>query len=126
MKKLLTVLFGAFIALSLFVTTGNTVKADEPTPATEETHDCGCDVSPVLGAEKNKIVAQLISSQEFKDAKFSLRYDGISWKGAKNIEVVVNHTYGDALMVGVPFFTQEGSLVMAVFINGVYMGPVPM
>ena len=116
MKKLLTVLCGVVIALSLFVTTGNTVKAAE----------CGCDVSPVLGAEKNKIVAELISSQEFKDAKLSLRYDGISWKGAKNIEVIVNHTYGDALMVGVPYYTQEGSLVMAVFINGVYMGPAPM
>ena len=116
MKKLLTVLFGAFIALTLFVTTGNTVKAD----------DCGCDVSPVLGAEKNKIVAELISSQEFKDAKLSLRYDGISWKGAKNIEVIVNHTHDNALMVGVPYYTQEGSLMMAVFINGVYMGLAPM
>jgi hypothetical protein len=116
MKKLLTVLFGVVIAFSLFVSTGNTVKADE----------CGCDVSPVLGAEKNKIVAELISSQEFKNAKLSLRYDGISWKGAKNIEVIVNHTHDNALMVGVPYFTQEGSLVMAVFINGIYMGPVPM
>ena len=62
MKKLLTVLCGVVIALSLFVTTGNTVKAAE----------CGCDVSPVIGAEKNKIVAELISSQAFKDAKFSL------------------------------------------------------
>ncbi|MDR7236760.1 hypothetical protein [Neobacillus drentensis] len=116
MKKLLTVLCGVVIALSLFVTTGNTVKAAE----------CGCDVSPVLGAEKNKIVAELISSQAFKDAKFSLRYDGISWKGAKNIEVIVNHTHDDALMVGVPYYTQEGSLKMAVFINGVYMGLSPM
>ncbi|MEH6954763.1 hypothetical protein [Neobacillus drentensis] len=117
MKKLLTVLCGGFIALSLFVTTGNTVKAAD---------DCGCDVSPVFGAEKNKIVAELISSQAFKDAKFSLMYDGISWKGAKNIEVIVNHTHDNALMVGVPYYTQEGSLMMAVFINGVYMGLAPM
>ena len=116
MKKLLTVLCGVVIALSLFVTTGNSVKAAE----------CGCDTSPVLGAEKNKIVAELISSQAFKDAKFSLMYDGISWKGAKNIEVIVNHTHDNALMVGVPYYTQEGSLMMAVFINGVYMGLAPM
>lgn len=116
MKKLLTVLCGVVIALSLFVTTGNTVKAE----------GCGCEVSPVLGAEKNKIVAEVLSSQQFKNAKLSLNNDGISWRGANNIEVIVNHTHDDALMVGVPYFTQEGSLVMAVFINGVYMGPVPM
>ena len=116
MKKLLTVIGGLVVAVSLFAGTGNAVKAAE----------CGCDTSPVLGAEKNKIIANLISSQEFKDAKLSIRNEGFSWKGVNNIEVIVNHTYGDALMVGVPYYNQAGSVEMAVFINGKYMGHNPM
>jgi hypothetical protein len=115
LKKLLTVLCGVIIALSLFVTTGNTVKAA----------DCGCDVSPVLGAEKNKIIANLLSSQKFKDTKHTIFEEGYKWRGASNIEVMVNHTHGDALMIGIPFYTKDGSIVMAVYINGVYMGLVP-
>ncbi|MEH7098463.1 hypothetical protein [Neobacillus vireti] len=117
MKKLLTVIGGLVVAVSLFAGSGNTAKA-----AT----DCGCDISPVLGAEKNKIIANLISSQEFKDAKLSIRNDGYSWKGVSNIEVIVNHTYGEAIMVGVPYYNQDGSVEMAVFINGKYMGHNPM
>jgi hypothetical protein len=117
MKKLLTIIGGLVVAVSLFAGFGNTAKA-----AT----DCGCDTSPVLGAEKNKIIANLISSQEFKDAKLSVRNEGFSWKGVKNIEVIVNHTFGDALMIGVPFYHQDGSIEMAVFINGHYMGHNPM
>lgn len=122
MKKLLTVLSGVIIALSLFVTTGNTVKAEEPAPATEE-QECGCDVSPVFGAEKNKIVANLLSSQEFKNVKLSLKSKGYSWRGAKNIEVMVNHSFGGMIMVGVPFYDQNGTIEMAVFFDGVFMNP---
>jgi hypothetical protein len=116
MKKLLTVIGGMVVALSLFVGSGNTAKAAE----------CGCDTSPVFGAEKNKIIANLISSQEFKDAKLLVRNEGFSWKGVNNIEVIVNHTYGDALMIGVPFYYRDGSIEMAVFINGHYVGHNPM
>jgi hypothetical protein len=116
MKKILTVLCGVLVGLSLFVTTGNTAKAEE----------CGCDVSPVLGAEKNKIVAELISSQEFKDSKLSIKNEGYGWKGVSNFEVIVNHTYGEAIMIGVPYYNHDGSVEMAVFINGTYMGHNPM
>ncbi|MFP5111978.1 hypothetical protein ACSU64_06310 [Bacillaceae bacterium C204] len=119
MKKLLTVLAGVVIALSLFLTTGNTVKAEEP-------DECGCIVSPVLGAEKNKIVANLLSSQEFKNVKHSLKGKGYSYRGAKNIEVVINHSQGDITMVAVPFYNQDGFIEMAVFFEGQYMGQVPM
>jgi hypothetical protein len=125
MKKLLTVLAGVVIALSLFVTTGNTVKAaPKPNlPISEGEHECGCDVSPVLGAEKNKIVADLLSSKEFKNAKHSLKSDGYRYRGADNIEVLINHTYGDIIMVGVPFYNEDGNVEMAAFFNGVYMDP---
>src|SRR3954469_25321765 len=118
MKKWLTVLGGLLVALSLFVTSGNSVKA--------ATNDCGCVVSSVTGAEKNKMVADLISSQEFKDAKHSLKNEGYLWKGVNKFEVIVNHSEGDAIMIGVPFYTQEGSIEMAVFINGHFAGHNPL
>ncbi|PLS09546.1 hypothetical protein [Neobacillus cucumis] len=117
MKKFLTVLSGVLVALTLFVTSGNSAKA-----AT----DCGCDVSPVFGAEKNKMVADLISSQEFKDAKRSIKNEGYSWRGVKNIEVIINHSHGDAIMIGVPFYSSDRSIEMAVFINGKFMGHQPL
>ncbi|WP_144548140.1 hypothetical protein [Bacillus sp. X1(2014)] len=113
MKKLITVLCGIIIGLSLFVSIGNTAKAAE----------CECDVTPVLGAEKNKIVANLLNSQEFKNVKHSLKSDGYSYRGAKNIEVLINHTYGNIVMVGVPFYNADGMLEMAAFFNGIYMDP---
>ncbi|MEH7120799.1 hypothetical protein V7128_25835 [Neobacillus vireti] len=116
MKKLLTVLGGLVIAGSLFMASGNTVKAEE----------CGCVTSPILGAEKNKIIANLISSQEFKAAKQSITNEGYSWKGIKNIEVFINHTYGDSLMIGIPYYNQDGSVEMAVFIDGHFMGHNPL
>ncbi|WP_026567416.1 hypothetical protein [Bacillus sp. UNC41MFS5] len=116
MKKLITVLCGIIIGLSLFVSTGNTAKA-------AETDECGCIVSPVLGAEKNKIVATLLSSQEFKNVKHSLKSDGYSYNGVKKIEVFINHSHDDIVMVGVPFYNTKGTLEMAVFFNGIYMDP---
>jgi hypothetical protein len=115
MKKFFTVLCGVFIALSLFATTGNTVQAEE----------CGCVVTPIFGAEKNKIVAALISSPEFKSTKFSLKSDGYSWRGANNIEVIVNNTYG-VVMVAVPYINNDGILEMAVFVEGTFAYVTPM
>lgn len=126
-KKLITVLGGVIIALSLFVTTGNTVKAEETviTPQTEEDENCEChNVTPILGAEKNKIVADLLSSQEFKDTKLTLKSDGYSWRGAKNIEVLVHNKYG-YIMIGVPFINNEGILEMAAFFDGKFLGIKP-
>ena len=128
MKKLLTVLCGIIIALSLFVTTGNTAKAaPKPSlPSPEGDHECGCVVSTVLGAEKNKIVADLLSSQEFKNAKQLITSEGYSWRGIDNIEVEVNHSHGDAVLIVVPFYTQDGNIEIAGFINGRYSGHLPL
>jgi len=119
LKKLLTILCGIIIGLSLFVSTGNTAKAEVP-------DECGCIVSPVLGAEKNKIVANLLSSQEFKNVKHTLQSNRYTFRGAKNIEVVINHSKGEITMVAVPFYDQNGFLEMAVFFDGHYMGQAQM
>ena len=115
MKKLLTVLAGVVIALSLFVTTGNTVKAAEPD------EDCTChELLPLQGAERNKIVAEFLSSAEFKAKKLELIKSGSTWNGAHTIEVVLPAE--SVTMVGVPFFSTDGIPTVYVFINGTFVG----
>jgi len=121
MKKFLTIVFGGMIALSLFVTTGNTAKAAESYQPVQLSEECGCDVTPILGSERNKIVADVISSEAFKTVKKDLKKDDLKWTGANTVEVFKNNTYG-MVMVGVPFENKEGTLFMAVFFDGVFMG----
>lgn len=126
MKKLLTVLFGGFIALSLFVATGNTAKAAEPTdpPPAVEDDGCSChDLIPLQGAERNKIVAKFISSDEFKAKKMQLLKTGFTWNGANTIEVVLPAE--GVTMIGVPFISANGTLEVYVFINGTFVGTSP-
>ncbi|MBO0960583.1 hypothetical protein J1P26_12835 [Neobacillus sp. MM2021_6] len=118
MKKVLTVLCGVLVALSLFVTTGNTVKAAEPDD------DCTChDLLPLQGAERNKIVAKFLSSKEFKTQKAELLSTGYTWNGAHTIEVVLPAE--GVTMIGVPFFSANGVQTIYVFINGVFVGTAP-
>ncbi|MBV7507705.1 hypothetical protein KW850_20970 [Bacillus sp. sid0103] len=126
MKKVLTVLGGIIIALSLFVTTGNTAKAAAKPGLPTTDHDCGCDVTTAIGSEKNKFVADLLSSQEFKNAKQLITNAGFNWRGKDNIVVEVNHTLGDAVLIVVPFYTQAGSIEIAFFINGHYVDHLPV
>ncbi|MGG3560704.1 hypothetical protein ABES03_03665 [Neobacillus rhizosphaerae] len=116
MKKLLTLLFGALIALSLFVTTGNTAKA-------AENEDCGC--TPVVGVERNIIVADLLSSQNFKSAKETLITAGYSFKGVNLIQVAKNNNQdpeNPVTIVVVPFYTSDGKVIIAGFVNGKFAG----
>jgi hypothetical protein len=115
-KKILGLLCGGIMAFSLFAAPGNPVKA-------EETDPCEChDVRIVTGAEKNKIIANLISSQEFKTQKLNIIKDGDNWRGVKGTEVVVHNQLG-TIMVGIPYIGQDGTMKMAVFFNGIYMDP---
>jgi len=115
MKKFLAVLFGAMIALSLFANTGYTVKAAEPDK------NCTChDILPITGAERNKIVAKLLSSKEFKAKKQELLNSGFTWNGAHTIEVVLPAE--GVTMVGVPFTNVDKVTLMYVFINGNFVG----
>ncbi|WP_066304750.1 hypothetical protein [Bacillus sp. FJAT-29814] len=117
-KKIMALLFGGAMAFSLFAASGNPVQAAEDP-------DCEChNVTPIFGAEKNKIIANVISSQEFKDMKLAVIKDGDTWRGVKGTEVMVNNYYGFTI-VGIPYLSQDGTAMMAVFIDGKYMGSSP-
>ncbi|MDN3016262.1 hypothetical protein PH210_08625 [Paenibacillus sp. BSR1-1] len=115
MKKLLPLLFGGLIALTLFVSTGNTAKAAE----------CGCAVTPILGAERNKLVADLINSEEFKNIKKELQKEELSWSGADTIEVIKFNISGE-ILIAVPFLDANGSGFMYVFYNGKFVYYTPL
>jgi hypothetical protein len=127
MKKIVTLLLTSLIVFLMFVGPGNVVKADE----NHEGHGCGCVVEPVLGAEKNKIISNLLKSNEFKVVKKEQQKNGFNLQGVKNIEVfnnfIFNHKTGELeeviLMVGVPLISKDGTVTMAVFFNGQYMDP---
>jgi hypothetical protein len=128
MKKILTILFGGVIALTLFVTNGNTAKAAESTsstdPAVSSHSDCGCNVTILTGAERNKIVSHLLKTDEFKKIKKEYKKQGYTWNGAHDIQVVRNNDTG-VVLVGVPFTDPNGNVVMFVFHNGHFQGIAP-
>src|SRR3954451_17938261 len=102
MKKLLTVLAGVVIALSLFVTTGNTVKAAEPAndSTVTEPNDCAChDVTMIVGAEKIKIVFDLFVSNEFKKVVKDRLKEAFVLNLTADIEVVKFNQTGQ-IMIG--------------------------
>ncbi|MBM7655619.1 hypothetical protein [Neobacillus cucumis] len=129
MKKLITIIGGLLVAVSLFVTYGNTAKAEEATVSTfvtSQNEDCAChDVTPILGAERNKIVADLISNNEFKTVKKDLMSKGYKWLGASEVQVY-KHNQLPIMIVGLPFKDSKGTKWMATFLNGDYQGNVPL
>jgi hypothetical protein len=126
MKKYLSLLLGSLIVLLMFVTPGNSAKAAEPEllTAVSATHDCGCDVSPVLGAERNKLVSNLLSSDEYKTVKSDTKNAGYKSHGANEIEVIRNNANG-MILIAVPF-TKGNVTEMFVFANGVFVGTSQM
>ncbi|WP_042456868.1 hypothetical protein [Neobacillus dielmonensis] len=119
MKKLVMLIFGVFIALALFTVTGSPVQAAEPDD------DCTChDLLPITGAERNKIVAKFLSSQEFQAKKAELLATGHTWNGAHTIEVIL--PAGSVTMVGVPFVDADGVPLMYAFVNGMFVGTAPV
>jgi hypothetical protein len=115
MKKYLSLLCGGLIVLFMLATPGNPVKAAE---------ECGCNVTPIVGHERNVIVSNLLKSDEFKDLKKDLKKEGYKWNGAHDIEVVKNNDYG-IILVGVPFTDDDGIEEVFVFIDGVFVGSSP-
>ncbi|WHX98321.1 hypothetical protein [Neobacillus sp. DY30] len=128
MKKLLTLLFTSLIVLLMFVGSGNVAFAHEG----EE--DCFCDSFIILdGAEKNKIVAEFLASDEFKTLKLTNLESGYKWKGIskaevtrfiKDVHLVPNDPESPVIIetgaigVAVPFFTSDGKLEVFYFLNG--------
>lgn len=117
MKKILTLLCTSLIVLLMFAGPGNVAFAHEG-----EEHECGCVVEPVYGAEKNKIVSNLLKSEEFKKVKKVNMENGLKWNGVKKVEVIYNITQ-EIMMVGVPFMNEDGTVIMEVFFDGIYMDP---
>jgi hypothetical protein len=119
MRKLISLLSGCAVILGLlFVTPGNAVFAAE--------EDCEChNVTTIFGAEKNKIVSDILKSDEFKIAKKGWKNKGYSFNGVDDVEVVKHKIYG-FVMVGFPVTNKDGVLEMAAFLDGVYLGIGPI
>jgi len=130
MKKYLSLLFASLMVFSMFVAPGNVVKAAglDIQNYGQSTEDCGCSehVTPILGAAKNKIVSDLISSKEFNTLKHDLLDQGYNWNGVSGFEVVRYNVSGT---VGImfPLMNANGSIDLFFFMNSIYVGfPVPL
>jgi hypothetical protein len=119
MRKLISLLSGSLIILGLmFVSPGNAVFAAE--------QECEChDVTFIFGAEKNKVVSDILKSDEFKNAKRNWKNNGYSFNGVDDVEVIKFNSNG-IIMVGFPVTNKDGVLEMAAFINGIYLGIGPI
>jgi hypothetical protein len=119
MRKLISLLSGCLVIFGLlFVTPGNAVFAAE--------EDCEChDVTFIFGAEKNKVVSDILKSNEFKNTKKDWKNNGYSFNGVDDVEVIKFNSDG-SIMVGFPVTNKDGVLEMAAFINGIYLGVGPI
>jgi hypothetical protein len=116
MKKIVTLLFTSLIVFLMFVGPGNVALAHE---TDGEEDGCGCPIVDLSVAEKNKIVAKLISNDEFKNKKIELLKKGYAWSGVSKIQVVQSiPELGSTIVVTVPFITEDGTPVVEVFVNG--------
>jgi hypothetical protein len=85
---------------------------------------CGCPGTSLVGAEKNKIVAELLSSEAFKTAKKEWKEAGFSYLGAADIDVrILEVGTSEIMIIGVPLVSDDGGKWMAGFMEGVYFGP---
>ncbi|MEH7254547.1 hypothetical protein V7111_20760 [Neobacillus niacini] len=131
MKKFLTLLCTSLIVFLMFVGPGNVALAHGEDP------NCLCNYFTELdGAEKNKIVAKLLASDEFKTLKLNKLESGYKYKGISKVEVtkfikdvlldpelpesLTNPVIIKAGTIGVavPFYTSEGNLEVNFFLNG--------
>jgi hypothetical protein len=126
MKKILTLLCTSLIVLLMFVAPGNSVNAANP-DLVPDLFTCGCDdhgIYPVTGSEKNKIVAELLSSNVFKTQKFEQLSLGYTFKGINEVQVA--KVEGEEItIVAVPFFNKSGTVEFAMFTNGVFIDMAP-
>jgi hypothetical protein len=126
MKKILALLCTSLIVLLMFAGPGNSVKAANPN-LVPDLFSCGCDehgIYPVTGSEKNKIVAELLSSNVFKTQKFEHLSLGYTFKGINEVQVA--KVEGEEItIVAVPFFNKSGTVEFAMFTNGVFIDMAP-
>jgi len=80
MKRFISFVCGSFVLILMFLAPGTAVQA-------EEQDDCECPGTVFTGAERNKLVANLLKSNVFKEERLELKKDGYVWQGAGAIEV---------------------------------------
>lgn len=122
MKKFVTLFCAGILAFLLVASPVNSVYAAEGSiVATED--DCEChNVTPIEGPEKYQIILNVMLSKEFLNASIQMLKNGYILNITKEIEVLKHNSYGN-VMVGVPFIGKGGKQLMAVFMDGKYMGP---
>ncbi|NMD68762.1 hypothetical protein HHO41_00570 [Bacillus sp. DNRA2] len=122
MKGYLSLMFGSLIIAVMLMMPGNSAQAEEPvTTPSQESEDghCGCDVEFLTGAQRNKIAAELNSSDAFKVVKNSLEKQGYEWNGSGATEIIINHSMGDVIFVGAMFTAEDGLVYAAGYLyNG--------
>jgi hypothetical protein len=131
MKKYLSLLIGGFIFLFMFAAPGSSVKAEGlstnapfvQNSITKGSTDCGCG-TPILGAEKNKIISEILKSEEFKNVKKEAMKEGFSWRGVEGTSVSDLGVYGIGVVF--PFYDKNGTLYGYGFLNGHFAFSAPM
>ncbi|MEH7114837.1 hypothetical protein V7124_21125 [Neobacillus niacini] len=118
MKKVLTLLFTSLLVFLMFVGPGNVALAHEGDSG------CGCVVEEISGAEKNKIVSNLLKSDEFKIERKGFKEVGFKWNGVNAVEVIYNHSF-ETMMIGLPVYNVDDTIWTAVFFDGVLVGISP-
>ncbi|MDQ0201346.1 hypothetical protein [Neobacillus ginsengisoli] len=126
MKKFLSVLCVSLFVLLMFGTPGNSVKAagNSANSVVPATLDCGCNVTPLVGTEKYKIIASIVLSEEFVKMLMDANKNGYKWDKSEDIQVIKNNKTGD-ILVGFPF-VKKGIVEMFAFLDGKYVGHHPL
>ncbi|MEH7224660.1 hypothetical protein V7112_12700 [Bacillus sp. JJ1566] len=117
MKKMVKVL-GIVLVLLMLALPGNSVFAHE---------DDECECIDLVGAERNKVVSNILKSNEFKIVKSEKMSEGYEFAGADKVMAVKMPAPGDIFytMVAMPFVNEKGELLFAVFADGIHMGDGP-
>jgi hypothetical protein len=93
------------MAVVLFLSPSNVVRASNV---------CGC--GQVVGAEKNKIVADLLKSDAFKTKKHELLEQGYKWNGVSGAEVDKNAN--GEILIAIPLLNENRQEVFLIYVYG--------
>lgn len=108
MKRSLSLIFGSLALFLMFFAPSGFAQAEET--------ECECPGTVITGAERNKLVSNLLKSDEFKTVKKDLMKDGHKWQGAGAIEVRdLSDLFPGLIIYQVVFLDETGSLQGAGF-----------
>ncbi len=78
--------------------------------------ECGCGLVEVQGAEKHKIVSDLLKNDAFKAEKKAITEQGFKWTGVSKAEVV--RTPDGDIFVAIPVTSPTGENYGLVYVYG--------